>query len=71
MGWTLSELGMITPLFDMQQIEVLMGVQTSLFGASASSGLINFKTQDPTDKQEGYVLSSVWFIQYIYQWTCL
>ena len=48
---------MITPLFDMQQVEVLMGVQTSLFGASASSGLINFKTQDPTDKKEGYVLS--------------
>ena len=56
-GMDLSELGMITPLFDMQQIEVLMGVQTSLFGASASSGLINFKTQDPTDKKEGYVLS--------------
>ena len=56
-GMDLSELGMITPLFDMQQVEVLMGVQTSLFGASASSGLINFKTQDPTDKKEGYVLS--------------
>ena len=55
-GMDLSELGMITPLFDMQQVEVLMGVQTSLFGASASSGLINFKTQDPTDKKEGYVL---------------
>ena len=56
-GMDLSELGMITPLFDMQQVEVLMGVQTSLFGASASAGLINFKTQDPTDKKEGYVLS--------------
>lgn len=56
-GMDLSELGMITPLFDMQQVEVLMGVQTSLFGASASSGLINFKTNDPTDKQEGYVMT--------------
>ena len=56
-GMDLSELGMITPLFDMQQVEVLMGVQTSLFGASASAGLINFKTNDPTDKQEGYVMT--------------
>ena len=56
-GMDLSELGMITPLFDMQQVEVLMGVQTSLFGASASSGLINFKTNDPTDKEEGYVMT--------------
>ena len=55
----LSELGMITPLFDMQQVEVLMGVQTSLFGAAASSGLINFKTNDPTDKKEGYVMTQL------------
>ena len=56
-GADLSELGMITPLFDMEQIEVLMGVQTSLFGAAASSGLINFKTTDPTDKKEGYFMT--------------
>ena len=56
-GMDLSELGMITPLFDMQQVEVLMGVQTSLFGASASSGLINFKTNDPTDKKGGYFMT--------------
>ena len=55
-GMDLSELGMITPLFDMQQVEVLMGVQTSLFGASASSGLINFKTNDPTDDEGGYAM---------------
>ena len=55
----LSELGMITPLFDMQQVEVLMGVQTSLFGASASSGLINFKTNDPTDEKGGYVMTQL------------
>ena len=34
-----------------------MGVQTSLFGASASSGLINFKTVDPSDKKEGYFMT--------------
>ena len=56
-GMDLSELGMITPLFDMEQVEVLMGVQTSLFGASASSGLINFKTNDPTDEKGGYVMT--------------
>ena len=56
-GMDLSELGVITPLFDMQQVEVLMGVQTSMFGANASSGLINFKTNDPTDNQEGYLLT--------------
>ena len=56
-GMDLSELGMITPLFDMQQVEVLMGVQTSLFGASASSGLINFKTNDPTDEEGGYFMT--------------
>ena len=55
-GMDFSELGMITPLFDMQQVEVLMGVQTSLFGASASSGLINFKTNDPTDEEGGYAM---------------
>ena len=56
-GADLSELGMVTPLFDMEQVEVLMGVQTSLFGAAASSGLINFKTVDPTDKKEGYAMT--------------
>tara|TARA_B100001093_G_scaffold235748_1_gene225953 strand:- start:4040 stop:6400 length:2361 start_codon:yes stop_codon:yes gene_type:complete len=56
-GMDLSELGMITSLFDMQQVEVLMGVQTSLFGASASSGLINFKTTDPTDEKGGYFMT--------------
>ena len=56
-GADLSELGMVTPLFDMEQVEVLMGVQTSLFGAAASSGLINFKTVDPTDKKEGYFMT--------------
>ena len=56
-GMDLSELGMITPLFDMQQVEVLMGVQTSLFGAAAPSGLINFKTNDPTDEEGGYVMT--------------
>ena len=56
-GMDLSELGMITPLFDMQQVEVLMGVQTSLFGAAASSGLINFKTNDPTEDEGGYVMT--------------
>jgi iron complex outermembrane receptor protein len=56
-GMDLSELGIITPLFDMQQIEVLMGVQTSLFGANASSGLINFKTNNPSEIREGYFMT--------------
>ena len=58
-GMDLSELGMIIPLFDIEQVEVLSGVQTSLFGANASSGLISFKTKDPSFEEEG-----IRFIQY-------
>ena len=37
-------------LVDVQQIEVLRGPQNTLFGKSASAGVINITTQPPTDE---------------------
>ena len=42
-----SGIGMVATLFDMQQIEVLRGPQSSRYGANALAGLINIKTHDP------------------------
>src|SRR5689334_16577357 len=36
-------------LVDVQQVEVLRGPQNTLFGKSASAGVINITTQQPTD----------------------
>ena len=36
-------------LVDVQQVEVLRGPQSTLFGKSASAGVINITTQQPTD----------------------
>lgn len=38
-----------TALVDVQQIEVLRGPQSTLFGKSASAGVINIRTMDPSD----------------------
>ena len=42
-----SGIGMVTTLFDTQQIEVLRGPQSARFGANALAGLLNIKTRDP------------------------
>lgn len=43
-----------TPLFDVQQVEVLRGPQGSLFGRNTSAGLIKFTTNRPS--QDGELL---------------
>lgn len=43
-----------TSLVDVQQIEVLRGPQSTLFGKSASAGAISITTQGPTDVFSGH-----------------
>ena len=43
-----------TSLVDVQQIEVLRGPQSTLFGKSASAGVISITTQGPTDVFSGH-----------------
>ena len=40
-------------LFDVAQVEVLRGPQGTRFGASAHAGMINIRTNEPTDEFEG------------------
>lgn len=37
-------------LFDMEQVEVYRGPQSTIFGANAMGGLIHLRSSDPTDK---------------------
>jgi iron complex outermembrane receptor protein len=43
---------------DIARVEVLRGPQGTLYGRNANGGVVNFVTQDPTDRFEGYVLGS-------------
>lgn len=45
----LSGLGMVSSMYDLQQIEVLRGPQGTQYGANALAGLIYLKSNDPTD----------------------
>ncbi len=47
-----------TNLSDVSQIEVLSGPQTTLFGKSASAGVVNILTQTPTKVLSGKVSAS-------------
>ncbi len=46
-----SGIGMIAPLFDVEQVEVLRGPQGTRYGANALGGLIKIKTRDPVAAQ--------------------
>ena len=43
---------------DIQRVEVLRGPQGTLYGRNANGGVVNFITNPPTDRFEGYVLGS-------------
>ena len=46
----LSGLGMLGHLFDLNQIEIFKGPQSTIFGSNAIGGLISTKSNDPSDK---------------------
>ena len=48
----LSGLGMVGLLYDLDQIEIFKGPQSSVYGPNAISGLISLKSTDPTDRFE-------------------
>jgi len=47
-----SGLGMISNLYDLDQIEIFRGPQSSVYGANALAGLISLKSNDPIEKSE-------------------
>ena len=47
-----SGLGMIGHLYDLDQIEIFRGSQSSIYGANALAGLISLKSKDPIEKSE-------------------
>ena len=51
----LTGVGMPGNLFDIQQVEVLRGPQSSIFGANAMAGLINIRSAEPTAKFGGSI----------------
>ncbi len=54
-GIDFSNLGLAAGLMDVDQVEVLRGPQGTRYGSNAMAGMINIKTQDPTDTFEGKV----------------
>ena len=47
----LSGLGMLGQLFDLNQIEVFKGPQSSIFGSNTIGGLISLKSNNPSNKK--------------------
>ncbi len=50
-----SGLGLVTPMFDVEQVEVLRGPQGIRFGSSALAGAINVRSHDPTEFTTGHL----------------
>lgn len=54
-GVDFSGFGTSALLFDVDQIEVLRGPQGTLYGSNALAGLINIRSNPPSEALEGYV----------------
>ncbi|MGB0935806.1 MAG: TonB-dependent receptor [Colwellia sp.] len=54
-GIDFTGVGSIANLFDVNQVEIFRGPQSSLLGANAIAGMINITTKAPTDDFEGAV----------------
>lgn len=54
-GIDMSGIGDGASLLDVKQVEVFRGPQGTLFGANALAGLINIKTNDPSDEYQGSI----------------
>ena len=55
----LSGLGMVAHLFDLKQIEIFKGPQSSVFGSNAIAGLISLRSKEPKDNSEQQYLFSI------------
>ena len=58
-GVDISGLGMTGFLFDTQQIEILKGPQSSIYGVNSLAGIINIKTVEPTPFITGKLMSNI------------
>jgi outer membrane receptor protein involved in Fe transport len=58
-GIDMTGLGGAATLFDIQQVEILRGPQGTRFGANALAGMINIKSNDPTEETEGYLKARI------------
>src|SRR5690554_3133749 len=58
-GIDMTGLGAAATLFDIQQVEILRGLQGTCFGANSLGGLINIISTDPTAHEEGYISAKV------------
>ncbi|RLA37656.1 MAG: TonB-dependent receptor, partial [Gammaproteobacteria bacterium] len=52
-----SGLGNAATLFDVRQVEILRGPQGTRFGANALAGMVNIRSNDPTEEFEALVSS--------------
>ena len=55
----LSGMGMVGQTFDIRQIEILNGAQSTIFGSNAAGGLISLRSSDPTQHLEISSTSSI------------
>lgn len=50
-----SGIGMAASLFDVNQVDVLRGPQSSRFGANAFAGLVNIRSNEPSPERESLI----------------